>query len=45
MQMAADILTKFLFLLRDTCVPSSYDRWNFVGDMPVRCLKYLPNED
>ena len=21
------------------------ERWNFVGDIPVRCLKYLPNED
>ena len=26
-------------------LPPAYDFWNSVGDIPVRCLKYLPNDD
>ncbi len=35
--------TKFNLFLALLLLP--YDRWNLVGDIPVRCLKYFPNDD
>ena len=36
---------KTILIIFKTLPARRYDFWYSVGDMPVMCLKYLPNDD